>query len=119
MLHRKLDWWTFFAECGGALEGTSGTFSSPGAHRGGYNHSLNCLYTISNPNPRTSAIKLTVGHLDLERGCYDYIKIQGGEKTHYLCLSLSCRDVPDREIHILSARRHNEDWKLWIGQLIV
>ena len=69
----------YIAECGGELTGTSGTLSSPGlTERGGYNHSLNCLWTYHNPSPNNGSLLINVNYLDLESYCYDSIRIYVG-----------------------------------------
>ncbi|CAL4063114.1 unnamed protein product, partial [Meganyctiphanes norvegica] len=42
-------WISETKKCGGEISNTHGSLSSPGLSVGGYNHSLNCVWTLNNP----------------------------------------------------------------------
>ncbi|XP_042234787.1 cubilin-like [Homarus americanus] len=64
-------------ECGGELPSISGQLASPGLHSSSYNHSLYCVWTLTNPHPENSSFVVTFTFLHLESHCFDYVLIQG------------------------------------------
>ncbi|KAG7161827.1 Cubilin-like 2 [Homarus americanus] len=68
-------------ECGGELPSISGQLASPGLHSSSYNHSLYCVWTLTNPHPENSSFVVTFTFLHLESHCFDYVLIQGGKSS--------------------------------------
>ncbi|XP_045623432.1 cubilin [Procambarus clarkii] len=68
-------------ECGGELLSPNGELTSPGHHVGTYNNSLNCVWTVTNPNPSNASFFVTFTYIHLEGHCFDHVVIEGVSVT--------------------------------------
>ncbi|XP_068206241.1 LOW QUALITY PROTEIN: cubilin-like, partial [Palaemon carinicauda] len=79
--------------CGGILTSTSGRISSSQENSAGYNHSIYCVWKISNPNPANSSFYVQVDDLHLEDHCLDHVLVQGvTAESEVITIQKVCND---------------------------